>query len=190
MSIHTEQDFLEQRLIQLLLEHESLLDELRLVRSLRLPQCYVAAGYIRNYVWDRICGYSSRSLHDDIDLVYFDSNDLSPGRDHELEEYLITATGNPQWSVKNQARMHTRNGDPIPYQSTADALSRWPEMVTAVGVRLNDEDQLELCCPHGLADLFQMRVQRSPYFLDHGYYLERIAKKGWEQNWPNLTVIS
>ncbi|SEM71064.1 nucleotidyltransferase family protein [Paenibacillus sp. OV219] len=188
--MQAEERILEQRLIDLLLEHGSLMDELRLVRSLQLPQCYIAAGYIRNYVWDRICGYSGRSLHDDIDLVYYDSTHLSPVRDHELEQYLIAVTGNPKWSVKNQARMHTRNGNPIPYQSTSDALSRWPEMVTAIGVRLSEEDQLEFCCPHGLVDLFGMRVQRSPYFSDHVYYLERISRKAWNQHWPNLTIIS
>lgn len=181
---------LEHKLIQLLMEHDTLMDDLRLVRSLQLPQCYIAAGYIRNYVWDRISGYErSRSLHDDIDVVYYDPNDLSPSRDSELEQKLIQATGNPKWSVKNQARMHIKNGFE-PYNSTSDALSHWPEMVTAIGVQLNDRDQLKLCCPHGLADLFDIRVQRSPYFPDHEYYVERITKKGWHRNWPNLTVIT
>jgi hypothetical protein len=63
---------METRLQQYLLEHETLLDDLRLVRSLQLPQCYIAAGYIRNYVWDRLHGYPGRGRHNDIDVVYFD----------------------------------------------------------------------------------------------------------------------
>nr|WP_116189750.1 nucleotidyltransferase family protein [Paenibacillus taihuensis] len=181
---------LKHKLILFLMEHDTLMDDLRLVRSLQLPQCYIAAGCIRNYVWDRLSGYSSsRSLHDDIDVVYYDADDLSPLKDAELEQKLIKATENPRWSVKNQARMHVKNGFE-PYHSTSHALSHWPEMVTAIGVRLNDSDQLELCCPHGLADLFEMRVQRSPYFPDHGYYVDRITKKGWDRNWPKLTIIT
>jgi hypothetical protein len=33
--------------------------------------------------------------------------------------------------------MHLKNGDK-PYQSALDALSKWPEVVTAIGVRVDE----------------------------------------------------
>ena len=49
---------LETRLIQLLGEEEQIIKDLKLVRQLDLPQSYIAAGYIRNYVWDRLHSYN------------------------------------------------------------------------------------------------------------------------------------
>nr|WP_246628297.1 nucleotidyltransferase family protein [Paenibacillus oenotherae] len=170
------------------MKYDALMEDLRLVRELQLPQCYIAAGYIRNYIWDELHGYQRRERHNDIDVVYYDASEQSKERDEGLEQALIQATGNGKWSVKNQARMHIKSGD-RPYRSTADALSRWPETATAVGARLNGNDSLELCCPHGLIDLFGMVVRRSPLFMDTTYYIGRVKGKGWQEQWPLLTII-
>lgn len=177
---------LEHRLMQYVYEHDGLMNDLRLVRELALPDCYIAAGYVRNYVWDRLHGYEDRAKHDDIDVVYYDADELSEERDIALERELIRRTGNEKWSVKNQVRMHIRNRE-LPYLSVEDALSRWPETVTAVGVRLNENDELVICSPYGLNDLFGMMVRRSPLFADQAYFEDRVRRKGWLTLWPLLT---
>lgn len=178
----------EEQLKQLIAECEPLMSDLRIVRRLDLPDCYIAAGYIRSYVWDVLHGYEHRSRHDDIDVVYFDQQDCSECRDVELRSQLIEETGNERWSIKNQARMHLRNRV-MPYISTLDAMSRWPETATAIGARLTACDELELCAPHGLNDLFGMVLRRSPLFADRQYYLARIHEKNWIEDWPLLTLI-
>ncbi len=178
---------LEERLKEYISQHKQLMTDLGSVRDLGLPQCYIAAGYIRNYVWDLLHGLEGTDRHTDIDVVYFDPEDVSEARDIRLEELLRTTTANLKWSVKNQARMHVKNGDE-PYNSTYAALTYWPETATAVGARLNSEGGLELCCPHGLEDLFALRVRRSPNFHKRSYYLERVAKKQWKDQWPQLTI--
>lgn len=178
-----------ERVKRLLRDCEPLIQDLRAVRSLGLPDCYIAAGYIRGYIWDCLHGYDARLCHEDIDVVYFDPRLCSAKRDEALQLRLIKESGNPRWSVKNQARMHIRNGAP-PYTSTADAMSRWPETATAIGVRLTDQDELELCAPYGLDDLLCMVVRRSPLFTDQLYYLERVRRKNWLQDWPLLTWIT
>ncbi|WP_127581935.1 nucleotidyltransferase family protein [Paenibacillus koleovorans] len=169
-------------------EDEQLIDDLRMVRELGLPDACVAAGYIRNTVWDRLFGHSRRELHQDIDVVYFDPGDETEARDFALEKRLIARTGNPKWSVKNQARMHIRNRE-APYRDTADAMSRWPETVTAIGAYIDDKDELHIVCPHGLTDLFAGVVRRSPFFTDHAYYLKRVRSKRWGELWPSLTIL-
>lgn len=178
----------EERLKQYIYENNNLMQDLRIVRSLELPKCYIAAGYIRNYVWDRLHGYEPRAEHDDIDVVYFDVSDRSETRDLRIEQQLIQTTGCTKWSVKNQARMHIRN-EAEPYSSIEDALSRWPETATAVAARLNHEDQLEICAPHGLDDLFQLIVRQSPFFEDRQLFAERIRSKRWLEKWPQLKVM-
>lgn len=175
------------KFIQTIMQHDKLMQDLRWVRSLHLPQCYIGAGYIRNYIWDVLHGYALRELHTDIDVVYYDAQDLREERDIQLEQQLCEATGNSKWSVKNQARMHLRNGT-VPYQSTEDALRYWPEVVTAIGVRLDQEDQLKICAPHGLHDLYHLMVRKSPFFTDADYYNLRVEKKCWKQQWPKLSI--
>lgn len=75
--------------------------------------------------------------------------------------------------IYQTARMHLRNGD-MPYHSTEDALRFWPEQVTAIGVQLHADDQIGICAPYGLEDL---------------YANERVCKKNWQQHWPKLTIV-
>lgn len=178
----------EESFLQSIRAHEKLMHDLRRVRSMELPQCYIGAGYIRNYIWDLLHGYTRRELHSDIDVVYFDPEDLNEERDVRLEQQLREATGNPKWSVKNQARMHLRNGT-APYQSTEDALRYWPEVVTAIGVQLDEQDQIGICAPHGLDDLYALTVRRSPLYKDTKEYTRRVEKKRWQEQWPKLTIV-
>ncbi|MBR2566497.1 MAG: nucleotidyltransferase family protein [Paenibacillus sp.] len=178
----------EERLCRALRQHEQIMQDLRLVRELELPDCYIGAGYIRNYIWDELHGYASRELHSDIDVVYFDAANLLEERDRQLEKALYAATGNRKWSVKNQARMHLQNGD-APYHSTEDALRFWPEQVTAIAVQLAKDDQIRVCAPYGLEDLYTLVVRKSPAFTKATYYNERVRRKNWQEHWPKLTIV-
>lgn len=179
---------LEIRLKQIIYRHQGIMRDLRLVRSLGLPDWYIAAGYIRSAVWDELHGFEPRDRHDDIDVIYYDPSDCSEAVEKELEQALKQQTGNPKWSVKNQARMHIRNGD-APYESSADAMSLWPETATGVGVRLNDNDELYISTSYGLADLFNIVLRRSPRYENREYYLQRMRTKQWHLSWPKLRVI-
>ena len=105
----------------------------------------------------------------------------------EYERRLEQETGSSISSVKNQARMHTQNGDK-PYKSIEDAISHWPETVTAVGIRLEDDNSISIVSPYGLEDLFEFRVRRSPLFKDVSYYKSRVTKKNWKEIWPKLDI--
>jgi hypothetical protein len=179
---------LEDHLKLYIQEHEQLMKDLTLVRDMILPDCYIAAGYIRNYVWDRLHGFNKQEKHNDIDVVYFDLQNVSEERDRSLEDNLIKETCNEKWSVKNQARMHVKNGD-HPYKCTEDAIAHWPETATAVGVRLDDNNEIKFISPYGLEDLFQMVVRRCPIFRDKEYYLSRVEGKNWINHWPLLKII-
>ncbi|WP_438351216.1 nucleotidyltransferase family protein [Paenibacillus sp. FA6] len=157
------------------------------MRALNLPNWVVAAGYVRNYIWDTLHGYSTRTPLNDIDIIYYNTEELDEDIEKEYERILEQQTGSSIWSVKNQARMHIRNGDE-PYQSIEDAMSHWPETVTAVGIRLEDDNSISLVSPYGLEDLFEFRVRRSPLFKDDSYYKCRVTKKDWKEIWPKLEI--
>jgi len=174
-------------LIELIRTNQEMMKDLSLVRDLNLPDWYVAAGYVRNYIWDTLHRYPTRTPLNDIDVIYYNTNELDEEIEKRYEEKLERESGMSIWSVKNQARMHIRNGDK-PYQSIEDAISQWPETVTAIGIRLEKDDQLSVISPYGLEDLFEYRVRKSPLFKDDRYYRSRINKKNWKEIWPKLTI--
>lgn len=164
---------------------------LRSVRALALPDCWVAAGFVRNCVWDHVHGRVASALPDDIDVIWFDRNDATAARDAALETLLRDGDATLPWSVKNQARMHGRNHDQ-PYRSSTDAMRYWPETATAVGVRLTHAGAIEVAAPCGLDDLFNLVVQPTARFIGakHGIYLDRVKTKNWQNRWPGLTIAS
>ncbi|MGO4371659.1 nucleotidyltransferase family protein [Paenibacillus sp. 2TAB19] len=179
---------LKDKLIQILLTKEDLLRDLRIVQQMGLPSWYISAGYVRNYVWDHLHGYEQATPLNDVDIVYYDPNDIEEQTEKRWESNLIESYPHYNWSAKNQARMHLRNLAE-PYHSVEDAMKRWPETVTALGIYLNAEDQIEVIAPHGLGDLFDLVIRRSPYFQDKDYFYQRVASKGWLKTWPQLTLI-
>ena len=165
------------------------MEVLRIVRDLGLPDCWVAAGFVRNCVWDHLHGHTTSPLPRDIDVIWFEPAACDAARDAGLEAGLRDRDGALAWSVKNQARMHGRNGD-APYRSATDAMRYWPETATAIGVRLAEQGDIEVAAPYGLDDLFGMIVRPTPRFVadKHAVYLARVLSKEWEQTWPSLQI--
>ena len=162
---------------------------LGVVRSLHLPDCWIGAGFIRTAVWDHLHGLPATPPSGDVDVIWFDPLNADPSVDRALEAKLRLFEPNLDWSVKNQARMHGRNGD-APYVSSVDALRRWPETATAVAARRTSEDDFEVAAPYGLDDLFALIVRPTPCFLrkKHAAYLSRVRTKNWLEIWPNLRI--
>ena len=162
---------------------------LRLVRELQLPDCWVAAGFVRSCVWDYMHRRSPSPLPCDVDVILYDTLRASPERDADLELTLRARDNTLDWSVKNQARMHERNLD-RPYFSASDAMRYWPDTATAVGVRLNERDSVEVAAPYGLEDLFALVVRPTERFVTekNAIYADRIHTKNWLALWPALKI--
>lgn len=160
---------------------------LEAVEGLALPDCWVGAGFVRDAVWDRLharpaLGVSSR----DVDVVYFDPHH---GAETDLRAANLLRRAYPDlaWDIKNQARMHIRNGDPG-YTCTFDALRYWPETATAVAVR-SIEGQVEIVAPYGIDDLVHMVVRPTPPFAHKlEQFDRRLREKNWTMRWPMVRV--
>lgn len=161
---------------------------LEVASRLQLKDWCLAAGFVRNLAWDRLHGYVQSTPLSDIDLVYFDRVDASAERDEALESLLRTMSVHP-WSVKNQARMHSRNGD-SPYSSTSQAMSHWVEVETAIGVSYDHgKDELKLVTPFGVRSLFEKTITMNAKRRKPKAFAARIQDKGWLRTWPQLRVI-
>jgi hypothetical protein len=181
---------LQQRLQRIVGQTPWLVEVLDAVRSLSLPDCYLAAGAIRNTVWDVLHGSISSQPHNDLDVIYFDSANSPNDAEHTLRAALAEYT----WEVTNQASVHhwqsQATGRDIPaYDSIATSMASWPETATAVGVRLSDRGAIEIIAPHGLVDLFALTLRPSPVASDPRAYTARLREKAWHLRWPRLLIV-
>jgi hypothetical protein len=167
-----------------------ILDVLARARDLGLPDWYVGAGAIRDLVWDvRFGDGFDPGRIEDVDLVYFDPDDLS----HETEVAIEARLG-PGWDVKNQARVHLwypeRFGDEVePLTSTVDGIATWPEHATCIGVRLEDDGSLTIAAPFGLDALLDGVWSVNPVRVSPIECERRLAKKDPAHRWPLLRVM-
>lgn len=163
--------------------------------ELAIHDWLIAAGFVRNLVWDHLHGYSASKLND-IDVIYYCHHDISEARDKAIEQQLTTLL--PQnfsalVSVKNQARMHIRNADDA-YLSCVDAMRYWPEKQTAVGVKLNVPSNnaaegalIQIKHVFGLECLFDLSLSHNPK-RNLAVFQQRVEQKQWRVNYPKLVI--
>lgn len=179
----------EDRLVALIRSDHRVMALLAAVRTLGLDHWCIAAGTIRNLVWDHLHDFDTPTLPSDIDVLIYDDRQVDANYEKQLEERLTELVPDVEWEVVNQATIHTYTGDSEPYASITQAMSRWADLVTAVGARLHDDDSLEILAPAGLDDLFELRVK--PNLITPtgvAVYRQRMANKGWQQRWPKITI--
>ena len=163
--------------------------QLYAARTLALPDWCIAAGFVRNRVWDRLHGISPPRLPADIDVIYYDAADLSKEREQEYEAAFDRLLPGLPWQVRNQARMHLWKGLPQ-HKNTADAMIYWLESVTGIGVRLEPDDSLTVIAPLGTDDLLNLRCRPTPFGRrQRQEYDERIAAKRWRELWPKVQFL-
>ena len=76
------------KLIEIMQQQPWLMDALKSVRDLQLPDWYIAAGAIRNTVWNYLHGYPTTHNQKDVDVVYFDLSDMKGKRENSSEQIL------------------------------------------------------------------------------------------------------
>ncbi|MEO8458462.1 MAG: nucleotidyltransferase family protein [Chloroflexota bacterium] len=159
-----------------------------------VPDAWVGAGVIRDVVWDTRFGAGfDPALVKDVDVVFFDADDLSRERDAAAEERLRTLRPDVEWDGKNQAAVHTwfaaRFGTEVePLMSVADGVGTWPDTATAVAVRKVGE-AIELIAPLGLDDLLEGVWRRNPARVTLEEWERRVSRKEPAKRWPGVRVI-
>jgi uncharacterized protein len=163
----------------------------KISKILNLPDWWVCAGFVRSKIWDTLHNFNERTPIPDIDVIFFDPTNIDELEEKKLEEMLKTFMPFIPWSVKNEARMHIKSNLP-PYSSSVDAISKFPETATALGVKLDEKNNVILTAPCGISDVVNLEVKPTHFFTmtkeRKEIYENRIAKKNWESIWSNLKV--
>ena len=161
--------------------------------ELALPDCWLAAGAVAQTIWNSKLGKPHDHGIRDIDLVYFDENDLSKESEdaHAHRIWGLFPEVPVNLDVKNEARVHLwyaeRFGEVIaPYRSSKDAITTFPTTATAFGLRCAG-DKIEIYAPYGLADVLQLRIVANKKQITREVYLAKTMR--WRELWPELEIV-
>lgn len=147
---------------------------------------YIAAGFVRNLVWDRLHGYTESTALSDIDVIYFNASNTSLAAEVIIENSLKSMMSDCNWSVKNQARMSDKHGHDA-YQNCIDAMSFWPEIQTAIGVTKQTDGETRVVSPFSPEQVIKLAVTRNSKCTTQVYY-GRLKNKDWIKTWPELKL--
>lgn len=183
----------EERLLQIVQMNEHLSTIFNGIEE-RLPyEYYIGAGCLVQTVWNYLSEYPLDYGIHDVDIVYFDREDLSEESEMKIENDLSAFFTNIPYKidVKNEARVHlwyeTKFGFNInPYQSVEDAIHTWPTTATSIGIR-KEKGAYKVYAPFGLNDIFEMVIRANKTQITKEIFESKAHK--WNKLWPKLTII-
>ncbi len=186
-------------ILRLIEKDDWMMDILRTVEELGLPDWWIGAGFVRSKIWDHLHNYKRRTPLPDIDVIYFDPKDFKKGEmgkdtteiEEKYENKLRKTFPQVKWGVTNQARMHLfhKRG---PYKNSEEALPEWAETATCIGIKLV-MGKLILTAPYGIGDLVSLILRPIPgykkkYKHDPKAFERRVSEKEWLKKWPKLRI--
>ena len=175
-------------------KNEVLMELLKRLSELNLPDCYVASGGIAQTVWNRLHRFEPGFGIKDYDVIYYDKSDPSREREAAALSKATRIFKNLPVPVEvvNEANVHLwfekEFGDPMPrpYASIEDAIGTFSTTAVCIGVRYNN-GVFDVCAPYGLDDLFGLLLRRNGKFYTEKRHQEKIDR--WTSLWPRLKVI-
>jgi hypothetical protein len=131
----------EERFRKILCQSPLITTVLTKADELALPDWHLCAGCLTQSVWNSIFELPCEHGIDDIDLIYFDTGDLSDDAEENQAQQARTlfAYLPVRLDVKNEARIHLwyerKFGKNIPpFQSIEHAVSNFPTTATTIAV--------------------------------------------------------
>ena len=152
---------LARRLVEII-DAAGMRDILRAIRDERLPDWWLAGGAVRNTVWRALFPKDCTLGIKDFDIAFFEA-DSGREREQAAKANLSQRFPDQQFDVKNQASFGVWREWHFQFDSTEDGISHWLHTATAVGVRVNADDEMEIFAPYGLDDLFNGIIRPTPY---------------------------
>lgn len=181
----------EDRLREILRSDSMIWRALQEARAFDPPDWWIVSGAIYNTVWNHLTGLPSGTGIRDIDLFYFDPDTSWEAEDRVIQLGKRHFSDSSPVEIRNQARVHLwyreHFGHPIrPFSDCADAIGNFASETHAVGVRLHENEDIEICAPFGLEAVFDMRMVPNPLNLNRKTHETKSQRA--REIWPALTV--
>ena len=181
-------------ILSIIKQNSYLFDAIKIVSSEHTEKFYIGAGAVTQTIWNSIFGNELTYGIDDIDIAYYNHDDLSEFAEDKVIKTLSQKLKHIpfQMDIKNQARIHLwykiKFGyDILAVSSINDAIDRWPTTATSIGLRINNDNAMEIYAPFGLDDLFSGIVRANKRQITSEIYDRKVQK--WIKKWPNLKII-
>jgi hypothetical protein len=180
----------EDDIIKLIMSDPWRVQVLETAAQLGLKDWWIASGFVRNPVWDQLSGKPTASPLNDIDMIYFEPSH------NKADEVILEEKANKllqePWSIRNQCRMHLKNGDE-PYTDSVDGMVHWIETVASVAIKLNENGNPVFLSVFDLNDLTSQIIRPTPHCRTRkdreDAYHSRVKDKKWDVRWPGVTII-
>lgn len=182
--------------VSILKQNTELMMILEYISKLKLPNFYIAAGSVFQTIWNY---YDTKPLNygiKDIDIIYYDSNNISKETEQQLENKIINhfkkINLNYEFDVHNEARMHlwkkeNENKNIDQYKNSEDAINQWIATVHAIGIT-KENDEIKVYAPYGLSDIFSRTIRPIKHKANSKELYDKKATS-WNQRFDNLTII-
>lgn len=171
-----------------------LMEVLRGIRDMQLPDGMIVAGALYNLVWNRLSGRPGLADVNDVDVFYFDP-DLSWEAEDRVIKRVEARFSHLQLPVqaRNQARVHLWFNEKFgttkftPLTSSAEMLGRYASKAHGLGARLEADGDLMIFAPFGLDDVFALRVAPNPVLPNKATHDAKAARA--KAIWPEITIV-
>lgn len=185
-----------EKFISILKENKDLITILDYICELNLPNFYIAAGSIFQTIWNY---YDQKPLNfgiKDIDIIYYDPNNLSKEYEKKLENKIIehfkALNLNYEFDVHNEARMHlwkkeNENKDINQYKNSEDAIDQWIATVQSIGIT-KENDNIKVYAPYGLSDIFSRTIRPIKHKANSKELYDKKVES-WQKRFDNLNII-
>lgn len=182
--------------IKILKQNQDLMIILNYIDELNIPNYYIAAGAVFQTIWNY---YDNKPLNygiKDIDIIYYDSNNLSKDDEKELENKIVNhfkkLNLNYEFDVHNEARMHlwkkeNENQNIHQYKNSEDAIDKWIATVHAIGIT-KDNNKIKVYAPCGLSDIFSKTIRPIKHKANSKDLYDNKVR-GWEKRFNGLNII-
>ncbi len=161
--------------------------------DIALPNSWVVAGAVVQTYWNTVHEFPPLHGISDIDLIYFDPDDLSETSEahHAARIAELFSDSEVRFDVKNEARVHlwyeAKFGYSIePYPSSESAIDTFPTTAGCIGIRPQG-DALEAYATFGFSDLLNLVVRPNRRQITRQIYAAKTAR--WRQLWPLIEVF-
>ena len=185
------------RFITILKKNKDLMKVLNFLDSLNLPNFYIVAGSVFQTIWNYIDGKKLNNNINDIDILYYDKNNLTKEYEEDLERKIILflkSEGlNYEIDLHNEARMHlwkkaNENPNIDYYINTEDTINQFVVTAHAVGIT-KIRGKIKVYAPYGLSDIFNKTIRPIKHKNNSKELFDKKVKS-WSKRFDNLNIIN
>ena len=154
----------KQEILDSVRENSDMMAILTIIRDLELKDSWLAAGSVRNFIWNLLSEKPAFDRDTDVDVIFFDP-DVSYEETLAIESKLREDFPQYQWELKNQAYMHQHSPHTEPYRNSCDAMSKYPEPLYGSRTSLAYRYNFRALCALWLGGYFELSSSSNSSFL-------------------------